>query len=114
MQKRRDGIMKRCCRALAKFVIGLGLMATVHSVAPAQEPAEKDAAVEAAAAMRTATLRVLDAGGQPVAGASAAFQIGWPRVKQTEPTDESGSVSVEIPADEPILAVVAWKDGLGL
>ncbi len=112
--------MKRSCRALAKLVMALGLVTTsspAQSIALAQEPAEKDAAVETAEPvppMRTATLRVVDAAGQPVAGASAAIQLAWPHVKQTEPTDESGSVSVDVPADEPILSVVAWKDGLGL
>jgi len=111
--------MNRRYLAFAKRLVGLGLVASwamLPAIAIAQEPAETETAVETAepAAMRTLTLRVLDAAGQPVAGASAAIQLGWPRTVQADPTDERGSVTVEVPADEPILAVVAWKDGLGL
>lgn len=109
--------MNRRCSVFAKLTLGLVLSGVVvPAISWAQEAARADGAVDTAepAAMRTATLRVLDAAGQPVTGASAAFQLGWPRTVRTDPTDESGQVAVELPADEPILAVVAWKDGLGL
>lgn len=102
-------------RVLTKLVLGLSWM-MISVMSHAQEPTEADGTVEltAPAATRTATLRVLDAAGQPVAGASAVFQLGWPRTVRTDPTDESGQVAVELPADEPILLVAAWKNGLGL
>ncbi len=63
---------------------------------------------------KTGSVRVLDAGGVPVAGAKFAVQLEWPNTMSGLRTDEDGIATFRYPENERVQTVVAWKDGMGL
>jgi beta-lactamase regulating signal transducer with metallopeptidase domain len=63
---------------------------------------------------RRARVRVVDGEGRPVAGATVAFQLGFPLNFGPVLTAADGQVSVALPQSETVEAVVAWKDHQGL
>lgn len=65
-------------------------------------------------AVASALVKVVDAQGVPISGASVACQLGYPIVTGPVPSDDRGMVSVKIPKSESIMSVLAWKDGKGL
>ena len=64
--------------------------------------------------IKNARVQVVDGEGKPVVGAKVAAQLAFPNSVGPFFTDEAGEAIVEIPESDSIVAVVAWKDHLGL
>jgi len=64
--------------------------------------------------LKTAKVRVVDADGAPIEGASVAAQLNYPTVLEPVTTNASGWSELRLPESERISTLVAWKDGNGL
>lgn len=63
---------------------------------------------------RDAEIEVVDGEGKPIAGARVAVRLEYPNILYGSKTDALGKAAVNMPADERIETLMAWKDHAGL
>jgi len=64
--------------------------------------------------LRNVEVEVVDSNGSPIENARVAVQLGWPHILHGFETDRTGLATFQLPEQERIEAVVAWKDHVGL
>ena len=63
---------------------------------------------------KLATVRVLDASDRPIADANVALQLSYPNTLGPTRTDGEGRATFQLPTEESVQSLVAWKDHMGL